>query len=600
MVAPPLYRNHPMWYQRGLTQIAARFSVTFSEGKPDNLFLLPSFSSQDLLPDGAFLTPVSGLHYVLHLFDSSEAALDLTASSGNVQFGCVKENVRLHDDRMAFIERRHDHLQRRVDHKIAIDAEFSDWVTNRSEEDWLVVQGLPRLSSDLSNHDWQEAAKKQVTELIKFVLNIDRSNVRFTVLLVLNPFRHIPTRPPLYNVRMDSVASSSRIREIYSGFFRKERPMKLPPSLKGVSIRNKITLNTKIRLAILREVGSIYKESNKGSFYKANGYTSRPFLVTTPPRGAGRPRKYTFMQAVTSLKATFSDANLIKIFQTINDHHPGELQALFVVIKDDDRERILELVRAERASGSQGRSGQGSGASHSAAAPASTTSGFVFGSGSGMDLEANFLSSLRSPPPPPPPEAGRVQAALSPEKTKGSTSFDRRIRRSQSRERESPRGRSRERSPSRSRKSGRSRSRDRRGRSRERSPSRSRKSGRSRSRDRKSPRGWSRERSPSCRRKSRRSRSHDSPSPGRGLKRNHLSSSRERDVDIKKRKRNRRRSSSTSSSESQKSKKGKKSKAKKDKDTTKHKNRNRRSSSSGSDSSKAESAAGKGVKKRDE
>ena len=177
MVAPPLYRNQPFWYQRGLTQIASRFSLTFSEGKPDNLFLLPSFNCQDLLPDGAFLNPVSGLHYVLHLFDSSEAALDIMASSGNVQFGSVKETVRLHDDRMTYIESRHVHLQNRVDHRIAIDAEFNDWVLNRSEEDWLVVQGLPRLSNDLSNHDWQKAAKKQVTELIKFVLNIDRSNL---------------------------------------------------------------------------------------------------------------------------------------------------------------------------------------------------------------------------------------------------------------------------------------------------------------------------------------------------------------------------------------------------------------------------------------
>ena len=567
MVAPPLYRNKPIWYQRGLTQIAGRFSTTFSEDRPENLFLLPSFQCQDLLSDGVFLNPVSGLHYVLQLFDSSEAALAIVTSSGNVQFGSVKENVRLHDDRMAYIEKRHENLERRVDHKIAIDAEFSDWVQNRSEEDWLTVQGLPRLSSDLSDRDWQQAAKRQVTDLIKTVLNIDRSNVRFTVLLVLNPFRHIPTRPPLYNVRMDSAASSGRIREIYSGFFRKERPMKLPPSLKGVSVRNKITLNTKIRLAIMRELGSVYKESNKGSMFKANGYDSRPVLVTFPPRGTGRPRKYTFMQAVTTLKATFSDANLIRIFQTINDHHPGELQALFVVVKDDDRDRIMDLVRSERASGQRGRSGQGqgqgsghgSGANRSSVAPASTESGFVFGAGSGMDLEANFLSSLRSaPPPPPPPEIGRDQdQGKESEEAQDSPSNGRKSRRSRSRDPESPRGRSRERG----------------------------------------------RRSSSHTRKSERSRSRDSSSPGRGLKRNHLSSSRERDVDFKKRKRTRQRSSSTSSSSSEsrksRSKKGKKSK--KDKKDKRYKRRSRRSSSSSSrssQSSKAESAAGKGTKKK--
>ena len=564
MVAPPLYRSLPHWYQRGLTQIASRFSLTFNDGKPDNLFLLPSFSCQDLLPDGAFLTPVSGLHYVLQLFDSSEAALELVASSGNAQFGSVKETVRTHDDRMTYIENRHVHLQQRVDLKIAIDAEFNDWVQNRSEEDWLVVQGLPRLSSDLSNHDWQKAAKKQVTELIKFVLNIDRSDVNFRVLLVLNPFRHIPTRPPLYNVRMDSISSSQRIREIYSGFFRKERPMKLPASLKGVSVRNKITLNTKIRLAIMRELGSIYKDSNQGSSFKAHGHDTRPILITTPPRGAGRPRRYTFIQAVTTLKATFSDANLIKIFQNINDHHPGELQALFVVIRDDDRERIMELVQAERTSGSRGRSGQGSsqghgsGANRTSTAPASTTSGFVFGAGSGMDLEANFISSLRSPPPPPPRPPGDVpnrdHHQVSQEKSKHPT----KSRRSRSRDsdHEGSRARSRERSPNRAR------------------------------------------RSLSPVRKSRRSRSRESSSPGRGLKRNHQSSSRERDVDLKKRKRTRRRSSSTSSSGSESKEKKTKKKYKKDKKDKRHKHRRQRSSSCSSSgsrssrSSKAESAAG--------
>ena len=566
-----MYRHQPYWYQRGLTQIASRFSTTFTEGKPDNLFLLPSFSCQDLLPDGVFLNPVSGLHYVLHLFDSSEAALDLVSSSGNHQFSQVKETVRMHDDRMTYIEGRHAHLLRRVDNKVAIDAELNDWFLNRSEEDWLVVQGLPRLSNDLSNQDWQEAAKKQVTEMIKLVLNLERSNLRFTVLVVLNPFRHITTRPPLYNVRMDSVASSKRIREIYSGFFRRERPMKLPSSLKGVSVRNKITLDTKIRLAILRELGSIYKDANKGSFFKAHGYDSRPFLVTTPPRGAGRPRKYTFMQAVTSLKSTFSDANLIKIFGTINEHHPGELQSLFVVIRDDDRERILALVQAERASGSRGRSGhdQGSGANRVPVASATTTSGFVFGSGSGMDVEANFLKSLRSDPPPPPSEPSGNHDQTRASRASRSPSRARKSRRSPSAS-----GRSRSKSLERHR----------------RSPSRSRKA----------------ERSPSRSRRAERSRSRDSSSQRRGLKRNHLSSSKDRDRDAKTRKRTRHRSSSSSRSSAdsesdhgKKDKRHKKSKSKKDKKKKKRRNRKSSTSSAGSSasgstrSSKAESAAGK-------
>ena len=48
-----------------------------SADPPANLYLIPSFICQDLSPDGIHLTAVSGLHYLLHLFDQSEAVLAL-------------------------------------------------------------------------------------------------------------------------------------------------------------------------------------------------------------------------------------------------------------------------------------------------------------------------------------------------------------------------------------------------------------------------------------------------------------------------------------------------------------------------------------------
>ena len=55
--------------------------------------------------------------------------------SGEAQFTQVRESVRHHDDRMAFIENRHSQLQSQVDLKVAVDSEFNDWMLNRSEED---------------------------------------------------------------------------------------------------------------------------------------------------------------------------------------------------------------------------------------------------------------------------------------------------------------------------------------------------------------------------------------------------------------------------------------------------------------------------------
>ena len=400
-VAPHLYRHQPFWYQRSLPQITGLFSVVLSNDVHPNLSLLASFSSQDLLPDGIYLTPVSGLHYVLHLFDCTETALRLKASPPDAQAFTVQEVGRQHDDRLVFLEQRHARLDARFDFKFAADAEFRDWMTNRSDEDWCTVTGAARLSPDLLPREWQRAVKKQMTELFKLVLTVTKNNVRFTVLYVVNPIRNRTTGQTVLNVRLDSAETARRLREIYSGFFGASAPVKLPASLKGISVWNKVTLQTRIRLEIMRQLGRIYQESNgPGSSFKVKGYDPRPLLITTPSSRAGgaRQRTFNFIDAVRNLPATFSEEGLIKIYKVIGEHHQGELQSMFVVLRDDDRAHVEHLVRESRKSrpGSSFRPN-----------PATTSpgviSGHFSGSGSGMEVSDHRLALLKLPPPPPPP-----------------------------------------------------------------------------------------------------------------------------------------------------------------------------------------------------
>ena len=81
--------------------MASRFSELLSTEHPTNLILLPSFLSQDLSPDGIHLTPVSGLHYVIHLFDHSLALLE--DRSPEMVLNSVQEAVRHHNDRLVFL-----------------------------------------------------------------------------------------------------------------------------------------------------------------------------------------------------------------------------------------------------------------------------------------------------------------------------------------------------------------------------------------------------------------------------------------------------------------------------------------------------------------
>ena len=415
LLAPPLYRHRPLWYQRNLTQVATRFSQTFSTDVPSNFRLLPAFPCQDLMPDGVFLDPVSGLHYVLHIFDQAELILTQPSLSGEVQFSQVRESVRHHDDRMAFIENRHKQLQGQVDLKVASDSEFNDWMLNRSEEDWFTIRGLPRLTQ-VSQSEWHGAARRQVADVIKHVLHLHKVRIDFSVLLVINPFRHVTSGPTTYNVRLDSAVASKQIRDLFSAFFRRNRPAKLPQDLKGVSLRNKITKETKIRIEILRAMGELYTASNPGSSYHLRGYESRPLLaIYPPPNSGGHQRTYNFIQASTSLSARFSDDHLTKIYQVVGNSCMGKLRSMFVVLNDDDRDRCTELVSQSRGSSrSRGRSGPavpqpGSSSATVRFAPVQSVHGSVQGSGDGVSLESGFLSSLRSAPPPPPPSSDQVQ-----------------------------------------------------------------------------------------------------------------------------------------------------------------------------------------------
>ena len=287
MLSPPLYQARPAWYRESLPWIANQFSSRLGADRPQNLHLLSSLVSQDLSPDGATLTPVSGLHLVLHLFDQSVATLATLQSAPDLQFAGLRESVRSHDDRIAYLETDHFSLDHRINLKTAADAEFSDWIRNQNELDWLNISGLPRLSSDLDNRDWQVEAKRQVRDFIRQILKANNARLNFEVLLVVNPVRFRKTGPTVYNVHLNSADASTRIREMFSGFFRQHNPIKKPPGFKGIQLRNKITLNTKIRISIMRQLGELYVESNRGGSFKMQGYGPRPILVIQAPPSSG-------------------------------------------------------------------------------------------------------------------------------------------------------------------------------------------------------------------------------------------------------------------------------------------------------------------------
>ena len=348
MLAPPMYRTTPLWYRQHLPELANVFSEVFSKDKPPNLFLLPSFINQDILDDGYHLNPVTGLYYLIHLIDESEKLLKLASSGTDDCVKSISETSRSNRDRIVMLEIDHFRLTSQVNKKSAADAEFNEWVLNRSEENWLTIAGLPRLSGSLTRSEWQQAAKPQVRACLLEVVKFFKVNIRFEVLVVTNPIKNANARLRLLNVRLSSVEASKAIRDAFSGFFRggANSPTR-PPGLKGIDIRNKVTFESRIRVAILKQLGLNYQASNPGASFKARGFDSRPQLVIVPPSSASdtRVRTMFFMEAIRMLPVILSDDNPIAIYRVLGGGFQGRLASLYVVLDDEDRDRISELLR---------------------------------------------------------------------------------------------------------------------------------------------------------------------------------------------------------------------------------------------------------------
>ena len=126
-----MYRTTPQWYLDGMSEIMLKFSQVFSFEKPKNLYLLPSFSSPALEPDGIHLTPYSGFEFVSSLFYAAEDVL----KSAKLPPGLVQvkqsEHIRVLEDRVLVIEQDQRRLNKSVETKNAVAAEAADFAENQ-------------------------------------------------------------------------------------------------------------------------------------------------------------------------------------------------------------------------------------------------------------------------------------------------------------------------------------------------------------------------------------------------------------------------------------------------------------------------------------
>jgi hypothetical protein len=229
-------------------------------------------------------------------------------------------------------EQDHKRLNAAFEAKMAVDSELADFQENVRNEVYFVVSGLPRLPSDLRGRDWQDRALRDVQKFIQTLLNKD-----LPVVVVQNVTGRGQDAIVRYHVRMESTAHSQEIRSKFGSFFIGKVDRR-PPALKDVSVSNRITPGTQVRLLVLRLLASRYLSSNPGAKAKVIGCESRPLLRLTPPPEVTdkRVKTFTYMEAIRSLPTSFTKEEVAPILAKIDPKFKGKLRSTFVVLNDDD------------------------------------------------------------------------------------------------------------------------------------------------------------------------------------------------------------------------------------------------------------------------
>lgn len=194
-----------------------------------------------------------------------------------------------------------------------------------------MISGLSRIESGLRGKEWQAKAVESVQAVIRILLGKD-----LPIVVVQNATGRGRDAEIRYHVKMECTAHSQEIRSKF-GFFFAGGQDRRPSSLSGISIGNRITPASQIRLALLKLIGSKYKDANEGSSVKVIGFEARPMIKIIPPSGSddARVKNFTFIEAVRRLPCNFTQDELKPLITKASKRFPGKLRSLFVILNDD-------------------------------------------------------------------------------------------------------------------------------------------------------------------------------------------------------------------------------------------------------------------------
>jgi hypothetical protein len=229
------------------------------------------------------------------------------------------------------LEQDHRRLNRVVESKTAADAELFDFRENERLEDSFVISGLRALPSTLTGKDWQTQAVADVQSVVRKLIGKE-----VDIIVVQNVTSRKPDSEVTYNVKLTSVEASRLVRRTFGSYFPGGKDTR-PTHLKEISIKNRVTPETKIRVSILKLMAKRYRDSNPGSRVQVIGYDPRPLIKITPPSSASdrRVKIFNYVEACRQLPTNFAQTDLDPIIRRINPRLRGSIKSTFIVISDD-------------------------------------------------------------------------------------------------------------------------------------------------------------------------------------------------------------------------------------------------------------------------
>ena len=329
LVSPPMYRRVPLWYRDSLPEVLTKFAEIMKLRGP-GIHLMPSFATPDFERDGIHLTAYSGLEFVLHLFDSASSVLASLTATAPEAISSTAESTRALEDRMVALEQDHRRLNKYVELKTAEDSEVLEFQDNVRSEICFMIAGLKK-QPDLPPKEWQTIVLQEVRDVLKVLLGREPP-----IVFVSNATSRRKDAINTYCVQMLHVADSKEIRDAFGAFFVGFVDRR-PPALKHISIRNKVTAGTNVRVNIMKLLGERYKASNPGSKFQVITYEPRPILKIYPAQDAEdrRVKVFSYIQAIRTLPTNFSDEEADTVIKKVSPKLLGSLRPMFEVISDD-------------------------------------------------------------------------------------------------------------------------------------------------------------------------------------------------------------------------------------------------------------------------